>query len=224
MVRSSTEASAAPCWAFTATGVVESQWALAGHAPVVLSDQQLTSCDTNQNGCEGGMMQIVFKWIIEQNEGYVASDSHYPYVNSESKTAMPCNAEGAGAAAKIDRFVNIPKSEKEIKSYVANVGPVGISVEAYNWQLYTGGIITSCNNLMITHAAIIVGYDASHTTPYWVVRNTWGDQWVSGGYIRLAMDNNVCLMTQNPTMAFCARCGRPSKLPHWGAASVQKQQ
>jgi len=38
----------------------------------------------------------------------------------------------------------------------------------------------------------LVGYDATASTPYWKVRNSWGTSWGENGFIRLPMGVNSC--------------------------------
>jgi C1A family cysteine protease len=51
------------CWAFSVTENVESMWAIAGHPLEKLSMQQLVDCDTNDNGCNGGMPENAFRCL-----------------------------------------------------------------------------------------------------------------------------------------------------------------
>lgn len=39
----------------------------------------------------------------------------------------------------------------------------------------------------VPHAVAIVGYNLTATTPYWIVRNSWGPTWGDGGYFRVAI-------------------------------------
>jgi hypothetical protein len=52
-----------------------------------------------------------------------------------------------------------------------------------------GGIFNSetCYTNGVNHAVLVVGFDLSGTTPYWILRNSWGSSWGEGGYMRLAI-------------------------------------
>jgi hypothetical protein len=39
----------------------------------------------------------------------------------------------------------------------------------------------------MNHAVVADGYDSTGTTPYWLVRNSWGSGWGEAGYIRIGM-------------------------------------
>lgn len=79
------------CWSFSAIANIESQWFLANHTLVSLSEQQLVSCDTTNDGCDGGDMDAAFAWLIKKNKGMVATEASYPYVSGNGD-APKCKA------------------------------------------------------------------------------------------------------------------------------------
>ena len=44
----------------------------------------------------------------------------------------------------------------------------------------------------INHAITIVGYGTDGTTPYWIIKNSWGESWGENGYFRLALGRGLC--------------------------------
>jgi len=71
---------------------------------------------------------------------------------------------------------------------VAEHGPVGVSVDAGPWSLYSGGVFDGCEkDAVINHAVTLVGYGKDHTkgAKYWLIQNSWGDDWGENGRIRL---------------------------------------
>lgn len=77
------------CWAFSAAGNIEGQWAIAGNKLLSLSEQELVSCDYTSSGCQGGLMDSAFKWLISDRQGTIWSENNYPYVSGDG-TTRPC--------------------------------------------------------------------------------------------------------------------------------------
>jgi len=44
----------------------------------------------------------------------------------------------------------------------------------------------------LNHEMVIVGYGVSGTTPFWIVRNTWGTNWGERGYALIRRGTNEC--------------------------------
>merc|ERR1712107_750505 len=80
------------CWAFSSTGGLEGQWALATGNLQSLSEQQLVDCSKQNSGCNGGLMDYAFKFYESTS---VATESSCPYTardgscKSSYTTAIP---------------------------------------------------------------------------------------------------------------------------------------
>ena len=65
---------------------------------------------------------------------------------------------------------------------------VAIQADTTYFQTYTSGIMsgTACGDgKLVNHNAVIVGYGTSGSTPYWLVRNSWGTGWGESGYFQV---------------------------------------
>lgn len=70
-------------------------------------------------------------------------------------------------------------------------GPVSVGIESGNqvFRLYGGGILSpehvSTGKGVVDHAVSLVGFGEERGTPYWTIRNSWGDDWGEEGYARI---------------------------------------
>jgi len=166
------------CWAFSTTGSVEGAWKIAGHTLVSLSEQQLMDCSTAQGnqGCNGGLMDDAFKYIIAN--GGIDTEADYGYTARDGT----CNtAKQAKKVATITGYSDVPaNSETQLAAAVA-IGPVSVAIEAdqAGFQGYTGGVFSGPCGTQLDHGVLAVGY----TDSYWIVKNSWGTSWGAQGYI-----------------------------------------
>jgi C1A family cysteine protease len=65
------------CWAFGATEALSDRFCLAGQ-DVILSPQDMVSCDYNNYGCNGGYMNLA--WLYLRQTG-VVSEACFPYTS-----------------------------------------------------------------------------------------------------------------------------------------------
>lgn len=73
------------CWTFSASGALESHWALAYNtSPPLLSEQNLVDCagKFNNFGCNGGLPSQAFEYI--RYNGGLDSENSYPYEGMDS--------------------------------------------------------------------------------------------------------------------------------------------
>jgi len=196
------QAQCGSCWAFSATENIESVWMIAkgitSSSMKPLAPQQIVDCDKSDGGCNGGNPPTAFNYIVKA--GGQEPESAYPYKAKDQS----CSFVKSAVYATISGYKYITKSRDEtaLKTAVATVSPISICVNAQPWQSYSSGIMTArqCSN-SLDHCVQITGYDTSASTPYWVVRNSWGSNWGESGYIRLEYGKNTCGLTQEATTA-----------------------
>jgi len=191
------------CWAFSATEAIESAWILKGRATtstVNLAPQQIVDCDTidGVEGCNGGLTESAYDYIIQA--GGQEPNSDYPYTAVNGK----CKFESKYVDAKISAFTSISKEETALPTNLATIGPLSICLDAAHWQDYQSGVLTNleCCPLLkcqMDHCVQLVGYNTTASTPYWIVRNSWNTDWGVNGYIYLEMNKNTCGITNDVT-------------------------
>jgi len=184
------------CWAFSATENVESQWALSGRTLASLSQQQVVSCDPYDYGCQGGWPYNAYKYLIGAGGQEYYSD--YPYTSGGGDTGS-CSFNAAYIDAKLSSWVYVTQSQSEpaMVNYLVAHGPLSICVDAEPWQYYNGGVFMASEcSTSIDHCVEAIGYNLGASTPYWIVRNSWGTDWGISGYIYLQYGQDTCAMAQ----------------------------
>ena len=197
------QASCGSCWAFSAIGAVEGAWFLAGHPLVSLSEQQLVSCSGSygNQGCNGGLMDNAFKYIIAH--GGINSEASYPYTSGGGSTGTCNSALAATSVAKISGFTDVTVNNPVALETAIAQQPVSVAVQANQaaWQLYKTGTVSSNCGTALDHGVLAVGYNTSASPPYYKVKNSWGPSWGMSGYIQIAIVNGagVCGIQMDPS-------------------------
>jgi C1A family cysteine protease len=184
------------CWSFSSTGSIEGQWFLAGHTLVSVSEQELVSCDTTDDGCNGGLMDNAWSWLVSSENGNIATEGSYPYVSGDG-VVPACSGTGT-TGATISGHQDLPKSESQMTTWMSSNGPISIGVDATSWQTYISGIMTNCISSQVDHGVLAVGFDLSNSPPYWIIKNSWGASWGENGYLRVQYGTDQCLITDSP--------------------------
>jgi len=191
------------CWAFSVTENIESVWILAkglnnGTIPP-LAPQQIVDCDTSDLGCSGGNPPTAYDYV--QSAGGLDDEKDYPYTAEDGT----CAFKSADVVAKITGYKYATSGDEDtMKDNLASWAPLSICVDARYWQDYTSGVMTEwqCDWIVqLDHCVQAVGYDLTASTPFWIVRNSWGADWGENGYIRLQYGANTCGLTQESTTA-----------------------
>jgi C1A family cysteine protease len=180
------------CWAFSAVGCMEAAHFKATGELVSLSEQELVSCDTSDNGCNGGMPGEAFAWSIQNG---MDLESEYPYEGSDSSCKTGQRSVHFSSFSYIDSHKS-GRGEPVLLAALQNEGPISITINANRaWHQYSGGImdVDTCPDTgMISHAVLVVGYGLEGNKAYYVVRNSWGTRWGQDGYIYLAYNKGAC--------------------------------
>ncbi|KAL6207879.1 hypothetical protein ACLB2K_018832 [Fragaria x ananassa] len=171
------------CWAFSTICAVEGINKIVTGDLVSLSEQELVDCDKTYNeGCNGGLMDYAFEFII--NNGGIDSEDDYPYKGYDST----CDTYRKNArVVSIDSYEDVPTyDEKALKKAVANQ-PIAVAIEGggREFQLYSSGVFTGRCGTALDHGVAVVGYGTEYGIDYWIVRNSWGASWGESGYIRM---------------------------------------
>ncbi|KAF6215880.1 hypothetical protein GE061_000215 [Apolygus lucorum] len=178
------------CWAFSATGAVESQYAIKTGTLVNLSEQQLVDCDTADHGCHNGTIQYALDYLSQYGQEPL---SDYPYDAQQGV----CEFKQSDVMVKISSYYAIPRGdENALQDAIATVGPVAVAMDARLLGGYTGGIFDPpiCSQDILDHGVLVVGYGTTESgEDYYIIKNSWGDWWGEYGFFRMRRNaNNLC--------------------------------
>lgn len=184
------------CWAFAATGVLESKYLLLAKnksRDMHFSEQQQISCNGKQQGCSGGGLDALAFW--NRQRPLLEADTGYPSYDYRRTGALPtCDKLFA------DRPFNIRASASgyytmkgdnigQLKASVWQDGPAAIAFmfpgsetnNTFNqwWNSARRGHVYGSPNYGKTtlsgHEVLLIGWDDSRRA--WLCKNSWG----SGG-------------------------------------------
>ena len=147
-----------------------------------LSEQELIDCSNKNQGCEGGSMDLAFEYII--NNG-LCSNISYPYVATDETCNNTCES-----LVTISDFRDVIQNNEKSLMRAVSQQPVSVAIQANkrSFQFYKSGIYSDPNcGFQLDHGVLLVGYgyDNTYDMDYWIIKNSWGQDWGEDGYIRI---------------------------------------
>lgn len=183
------------CWAFAATGALESYNLIRGYGVSRTSDDRaeeiLLSCST-AGSCNGGYINRAADYIRDTG---LPPESYLPYTSSSTDNLCSRALTGWLTTTKKTTswsYVNTTTiSVQAIKNALATYGPLITTMDVYyDFFSYDTGIYEYVSGAYQGgHAILIVGY---HDDPsidgggYFTVKNSWGTGWGESGYFNIA--------------------------------------
>lgn len=138
---------------------------------------------------------LAFTYVIKNG---ISSAEDYPTPN------YYCRDDVNKTELKVYGYAKVEEDEEKLKMVVNEFGPVVVGFDASKktFKMYKTGVYNHevCDKNAITHYGLLVGYghDEEVKMDYWLVKNSWGENWGEKGYIRIARNKeNLCAITKD---------------------------
>uniref|UniRef100_A0A6G3MGQ9 Cathepsin L1 (Trinotate prediction) n=1 Tax=Henneguya salminicola TaxID=69463 RepID=A0A6G3MGQ9_HENSL len=185
------QGSCGSCYAFSGIGSIESHVALQTGRLMEFSEEEIVDCSGNlgNQGCNGGLMENVFKYAIQNG---ISREEDYNYTAHANK----CHTKNVNHLHSLVSYVSLKEGdEKDLIRTLSFIGPVSIAIDAnhYQFMFYHSGILSidNCSQSDLDHGVLAIGYQLARKQ-FLIVKNSWGTGWGENGYVRIALGSNMC--------------------------------
>lgn len=188
------------CWAFSATEQIESDNFLKTGKLVDLAPQQVTSCDTVSDGCDGGWTYWAYDYVM--SAGGIEAAASYPYVSGTTGETGSCTAVQADEIVQLSGYNNVSNSAATEPNMGAALqeGPLSVCLDATTFSTYQSGIVGAGCGTEVNHCVQATGLNTNADgVTYYIVRNSWGEDWGVDGFIYIAYGANNCEIAGDAT-------------------------
>ncbi|XP_012941537.1 cathepsin B [Aplysia californica] len=214
------QANCGSCWAFGAVEAMTDRICIHGGGQVHISAEDLLACcPICGMGCNGGYPAVAWMWY--KFDGLVTGGQYNTSQGCQPYTLPHCDHHTKGKYPACSGPMNTPKCEKECipgyaKTYKADKhkakehysvhgvekimqelvsnGPVEGAFDVYSDFLsYKSGVYRhTTGSYEGGHAIKILGYGTENGQDYWLVANSWNEDWGDKGFFKIARGKDEC--------------------------------
>jgi len=198
-----------------------------GQDQTLLSPQNVVSCSDYNQGCEGGYPYLVAKFaediglVPDYCEVYTAEDSACRISCPDNKPLKVYHVKNYKYIGGFYGACNEASMMYDLYHY----GPIVIALNApsdlfyYNKGIYDSKD-TDSDDWDITktsrwektnHAVTCIGYGEEDGHKYWIIKNSWGQNWGMDGYFKMTRGNDE---VSAESMSVSAQIVLPNTLPN----------
>lgn len=179
-------------WAIATASALSNRFCVSNpteYSELMLSPQQMLSCDSMQRGCSGG--DIDTAWNFIEREGLV-SEICFPY---QADGTVSCTSKCTTEAPLKAASHCVVNNEMAIRREIFNNGPVVAPIFLVDdFLVYRGGLyqemptatqLSDQRRQRIIHAVKIIGWGEMQRKRYWLIENSWGEDWGEHGFAKI---------------------------------------
>jgi len=196
------------CWSFAATESLSDRFCIysKNKINVVLSPQNLLSCESLNLGCTMGSLPF-WAWSYMQKYGVTTMECD-PYTSGDgsvSSCPSPANQCQDGSNGKFYKALNYThvgafiEPSKHVESIMRAVlqGPVDATFNVWSdfddFPFETGAVYRhTSGSYEGLHSVKVIGYGVNNGTDFWLVQNSWGESWGDNGFFRIVRGTDDC--------------------------------
>jgi cathepsin B len=216
------QASCGSCWAFGAVEAMSDRICIHSNATVKvkISAEDLTSCCVLCGlGCNGGWPEMA--WLYWSDSGIVTGGNYGSHEGCRTYSIEPCEHHVDGDLPACGDIQPTPACQRvcdadsdleyepdlrtgssytvggsviQIQTEILTNGPVEASYEVYeDFLSYKSGVYQHVSGeVQGGHAVKILGWGVEDGTPYWLVANSWNEDWGDKGYFKILRGQDEC--------------------------------
>jgi len=186
----------------------------------ISAEDLVSCCDACGFGCDGGFPQAA--WAYYKSTGLVTGGNYNTKQGCEPYSIPACEHHTTGSLPPcqgeqptptctkkcIDGYsVPFPKDkhygqsvysvrsdQTQIETEIFNNGPVEAAFTVYaDFLTYKSGVYKhTTGSVLGGHAVKILGWGVEDSTPYWLVANSWNEDWGDKGFFKILRGKNEC--------------------------------
>jgi len=189
------------CWAMSSAAAMSDRFCIASknNSYVELSPQYIVSCDSSNYGCDGGYLDLVWKFLATTGTVSEKCDPYSSGTGHVESCPRTCKDGSKIDTYKMDRSsikLFDPKNIEAMQEDIMTYGSVQIGFRVYqDFFSYSSGVYRHLHGgLAGGHAVKVIGWghDSASNLPYWIVANSWGESWGMDGFFWILRGANEC--------------------------------